>query len=212
MKDRYRRFGHAYDGLCRFGTAGAIDRCRIAAFEGIRPGDRVLFAGVGPGRDAIEAARRGAIVTAVELSPTMRAVFLENRPEALAPHVRLVAGDILDFDEPGAYDLVVANFFQNVFDAPAMRKILAHLVTQLRPGGLLIVGDVGPPQNPASRLLTGLYWWGASLLFRGLTGNALHRLHDYPVEMKRAGLVVGETRRTRMVGIPCLHAITARKP
>src|SRR5436309_13548702 len=50
---------------------GALSRL-VADLAGVRPGDRVLDVGCGPGAAAREAARRGAAVTGVDPAPLMR--------------------------------------------------------------------------------------------------------------------------------------------
>ena len=45
-----------------------------------------------------------------------------------------VQADVLGHDRPGHYDVVVVNFFLNVFSPTPMRDMLAYLVTLVRPG------------------------------------------------------------------------------
>jgi magnesium-protoporphyrin O-methyltransferase len=60
-------------------------------------GRRVLDAGCGTGALAVEAARRGAQVIAVDVAPTLIALARERIPTDLAPGaVQLLAGDMLD--------------------------------------------------------------------------------------------------------------------
>lgn len=59
-------------------------------------GRRILDAGCGPGQFAIEAARRGADVTAVDLSPTLLALARDRlRSEKVAGSVEFISGDML---------------------------------------------------------------------------------------------------------------------
>lgn len=70
-------------------------------------GRRVLDAGCGTGTVAVELARRGAEVVAVDLSPTLVALAAERLPAELAGRVRFAAGDMLD-DALGRFDHVLA--------------------------------------------------------------------------------------------------------
>lgn len=71
-------------------------------------GRRVLDAGCGTGALAVEAARRGAIVTAIDLSPTLVALARQRLPRDLgAGSVAFQVGDMLDPDF-GRFDHVVA--------------------------------------------------------------------------------------------------------
>jgi magnesium-protoporphyrin O-methyltransferase len=69
---------------------------------------RVLDAGCGTGAFAVEAARRGAQVVAVDVAPTLIALARERSPADLAPGaVQFLAGDMLD-PSLGRFDHVVA--------------------------------------------------------------------------------------------------------
>jgi magnesium-protoporphyrin O-methyltransferase len=71
-------------------------------------GRRILDAGCGTGALAIEAARRGAEVVAIDLSPTLVALARERLPEALGTGtVHFCSGDMLD-PKLGEFDHVVA--------------------------------------------------------------------------------------------------------
>jgi magnesium-protoporphyrin O-methyltransferase len=71
-------------------------------------GRRILDAGCGTGALAIEAARRGAQVVAIDLSPTLVALAQERLPESLGPgSVVFCSGDMLD-PGLGHFDHVVA--------------------------------------------------------------------------------------------------------
>src|SRR4051812_13356251 len=59
-------------------------------------GKRVLDAGCGTGALAVEAARRGAHVVAIDLSPKLIALAAERAPRDLAGTLEFRAGDMLD--------------------------------------------------------------------------------------------------------------------
>jgi magnesium-protoporphyrin O-methyltransferase len=86
------------------------DRMRAALLDRIPAdltGARLLDAGCGTGALALEAARRGAEVTAVDIAPSLLAVARERIPADLAGRVRFVAGDMLDPCQ-GRFDFAVA--------------------------------------------------------------------------------------------------------
>jgi magnesium-protoporphyrin O-methyltransferase len=70
-------------------------------------GRRLLDAGCGTGMLALEAARRGAEVYAVDLSPTLIANARERVPEGLSGRIEYAVGDMLAPDQ-GTFDHVVA--------------------------------------------------------------------------------------------------------
>ena len=70
-------------------------------------GQRVLDAGCGTGALAVEAARRGATVTAIDLSPTLVQLARERTPDDLGTGtIAFHAGDMLD-PPAGTFDHVV---------------------------------------------------------------------------------------------------------
>jgi magnesium-protoporphyrin O-methyltransferase len=71
-------------------------------------GARLLDAGCGTGALAIEAARRGASVVAVDISPTLIEIACRRVPADIDPHaIRFLAGDMLD-PRLGRFDFIVA--------------------------------------------------------------------------------------------------------
>ncbi|WBU31377.1 magnesium protoporphyrin IX methyltransferase [Rhodopseudomonas palustris] len=71
-------------------------------------GTRLLDAGCGTGALSIEAARRGAKIVAIDLSPTLVAVARERLPDDIDPAaIDFRSGDMLD-PELGEFDFVVA--------------------------------------------------------------------------------------------------------
>jgi magnesium-protoporphyrin O-methyltransferase len=70
-------------------------------------GARLLDAGCGTGLLSVEAARRGAHVVAVDLSPTLVGIAQERMPEDVADRIEFYSGDMLDVSR-GRYDFCVA--------------------------------------------------------------------------------------------------------
>ncbi|PKO58163.1 MAG: SAM-dependent methyltransferase, partial [Betaproteobacteria bacterium HGW-Betaproteobacteria-18] len=56
VKDKYRIVGPLYDFLSNLYSGRSIHHCKIAMInkDNVKKGDRVLFAGVGHGLDAIQ--------------------------------------------------------------------------------------------------------------------------------------------------------------
>ena len=103
------------------------DRMR-ATLLGFLPQDlrgcRLLDAGCGTGALAVEAARRGADVTAVDISPTLIGIAKERLPERLGQgRIHFVAGDMLD-KRFGTFDHVVAMDSLIHYTLPDMVKML----------------------------------------------------------------------------------------
>jgi magnesium-protoporphyrin O-methyltransferase len=95
-------------------------------------GRRLLDAGCGTGALAVEAARRGAHVVAIDLSPTLVDLARERLPADLGPgSIELRAGDMLD-PALGDFDHVVAMDSLIHYEAPDAVRVLARLAERTR--------------------------------------------------------------------------------
>ena len=216
--DRYRLVGPVYDFLGDVYSAGAIGRSKLAMLDAtrIRPGDRCLFVGAGRGTDAIRAARLGAAVTVVEVSPTMLRQFRDAVEAAKAGHpcpdITVIRGDVLVHDELGRYDVVVLNFFLNVFDEPVMRRMLAHSISLAGPDGRIVIGDFSyPTGNWLSRSLFLAYWYTAMFTFWLTAGNALHRIYHLETIVTEHGLEILEVKTFKLLGMDCCSSILCKR-
>lgn len=100
---------------------------------GIRPGERVLDVGTGTGNAAVEAARRGAVVSGVDLTPR-QIEFARKRCEVEEVSVELSVGDAQELGwADGAFDAVVS--VMAVALAPDHARAAAEMVRVARPGG-----------------------------------------------------------------------------
>ena len=215
MHDKYKLIGPAYDFLSNLYSGKNIHRCKTAMLdvETVKPGDRILFAGVGHGRDAIRAAELGADVTVVDLSETMLRKFGDAQQKE-APHltIRCIHNDIMKVDEADQYDMVVANFFLNVFDEDMMVRVLEHLIRLGKSDARIVVGDFCyPTGNIVARMLKKLYWYMAVAIFWAVANNAFHKIYNYPEHMQRLGLRVTEKKHFTLLNMNCYWSILGQK-
>lgn len=214
MKDKYKLVGPVYDWLSAVYSGKSIHHCKVAMLDKLKPGDKVLFAGVGHGMDAVHAARLGADVTVVDLSETMLRNFQRNLDkEGIQVRIRQLHSDIMKVREFEKYDMVVANFFLNVFDEEMMHRVLEHLIRLGKPGAHVVVGDFAyPTGNILSRLFKKAYWYGAVLFFWAFAGNAVHKIYNYPESMQKLGLHVREKKHYRLLLLNCYWSVLGTKP
>jgi len=95
-------------------------------------GTRLLDAGCGTGALAVEAARRGAYVVAIDLSPTLVDLARHRLPADIgAGHIEFRSGDMLD-PALGEFDWVVGMDSLIHYQAPDAVRVLADLAQRTR--------------------------------------------------------------------------------
>lgn len=105
------------------------------------PGLRVLDVGCGDGALAVALVKRGAHVTGADADPRMLAAAQERARADQAP-VIIVGADVhaLPF-KTGAFDAIVA--IAVLCFAPDARKLICEMARVLRPGGRMVIGELG---------------------------------------------------------------------
>jgi demethylphylloquinol methyltransferase len=193
MNDRgksYDRVARIYDAAAHLYSGGKIRALKAAQIGALQPGQKILYAGVGDGEDAVLATNRQVSLALLDLSQGMldRA---KSKFQALDAEgsLELICSDVLKHQRPGHYDVVVANFFLNVFTEPMMKAVLAHLATLLKPGGKLLIGDFSYPRGRlATRAMQRGYYYISMFSFWLLGGTPLHPIYDYPQYFSAANL------------------------
>jgi SAM-dependent methyltransferase len=120
----------------------------------IKPDDRVLDAGSGPGRFSISAARAGGNVTVLDISDKQLELARQKLAEAklLNQIEQFIKADILDLSmfSDGYFDLVICFGGALTYVCENRQKAARELMRVTRPGGIILVSVM-------SRLGTGLY-------------------------------------------------------
>jgi SAM-dependent methyltransferase len=133
-----------------------IPAAKLVRFVGVKPGQAVLDVACGTGVVAVTAARRGARVRALDLSPALLERGRENAKIA-AVDIAFVAGDAEALpDADGTFDVVLSQFGHMFAPRPAV--VIAEMLRVLRPGGR-IAFTTWPPELFTGRLfaLVGKY-------------------------------------------------------
>jgi SAM-dependent methyltransferase len=112
-------------------------------------GGPVLEVGCGTGRVLIPTARAGVTITGLDLSRYMLDVLhrnLADEPEEVQERVKLVEGDMRDFDLGETFSLVTTPFrpFQHLLTVEDQISCLTCIHRHLEPGGFLILDIFNP--------------------------------------------------------------------
>jgi SAM-dependent methyltransferase len=106
----------------------------------VRPGDRVLDAGAGPGRFTLELLRLGAHVTALDISPGQLELL-----KARVPDIEAVVGDITNLSQlaDDTFDATVCYGGPLSYVVDRAERAVAELARVTRPGGHVLVSVMG---------------------------------------------------------------------
>ena len=179
-----------YETTARWYSFGQIGASKAWQVQHLEPGDRVTYAGVGTGEDALLAARAGAAVTCVDPASKMlqRA---QRRIEAEGLSAEFICADINAVEADGSYDAVAANYFFTLFDDVTMVEVMDHLAAMLKPGGRFMVADFTPQRGTGWRPVVQKIHRGFANWLYWVVGLAhLGPIREYPEYLEAAGLAM----------------------
>jgi SAM-dependent methyltransferase len=128
-----------------------IPAARLVKFAQIAPGQNVLDVACGAGVVAVTAARRGAVVSALDLSPVLLERARHNAGLA-GVAVQFTEGDAEALPYPDASFDAVLSQFGHIF-APRPAIVLAEMLRVLKPGGR-IAFTTWPPEHFTGRMFS----------------------------------------------------------
>ncbi|MDM4768334.1 class I SAM-dependent methyltransferase [Pelomonas sp. SE-A7] len=146
LKQRQREMWASFAPTATFTTPEAANLVR---FAGVRPGEAVLDVGCGTGVVAISAARAGAKVRALDLTPALLSHARDNAALAGFGNIAFSEGDAEQLPyEHGEFDVVLSQF-GHMF-APRPEMAVAEMRRVLKPGGRIAFAT-WPPEHLIGR-------------------------------------------------------------
>jgi cyclopropane fatty-acyl-phospholipid synthase-like methyltransferase len=164
----------------------------------------VLYVGCGSGEDAVQAAKKGANVTCIDISSKMikNTEANLNREKLTA---RLICGDIFDHLERDCYDVVVANYFLNNFSADVLSKLFSHISALIKSDGKIMIADFYAfSKNRIIQAIQRLNFYIVDFSFWALRFAPLHKYQDYTTYFGAIDIVLERVDTVRLlnVGVP----------
>ncbi len=181
-----------YDRGIQMLTLGRLGRVKDTIVrEYVREGDRVLEIGCGTGTLTCLMAKRGATVTAIDVSLAMLAEA-QKKVEAhgLGDRVTLKQMDATLIGEhfpPGGFDLIVSTLVFSELSPDEQRYVLEACARLLAPGGRLLIADEMVPASLPARLAYFLIRLPLVLVTWLLTRTTTHPLGDLEGSLAETG-------------------------
>lgn len=146
-----------YDKMNRLMSLGQDMKWRREGLlMALRPGDMVLDAGCGPGVMS-ELALQLIRDLRITLLDPLDVMLDAAKSRVRSPFCIFTKGYFEDLAFPdGAFNVVMCGF--SLRDAKNLDRALSEIQRVLKPEGKLLLVDLGKPDNPVMRWLTGGYW------------------------------------------------------
>jgi len=210
LADRGEHLAGFYDRWIELITFGRARSVRRSVLRHVAPGERLLDVGCGTGTLAIEAARSGAAVVAIDRSAAMLSIARDKAALA-GVSVDWQQADIA-FPALGAeqFDVATAVFVLSELSYELALLTLRRMAAAVRPGGRIVIADECAPDG---RLLRVLAAAERSLMrvvsFAALQQLAPTRRHPWRRLIDEAGLHLSSEER---YASGSLHVLVATRP
>lgn len=183
---RFHRLTPLFDWVAAVFVRDRSIKRRVLGHAALAAGEDVLDVGCGTGTLAVAAVRAapGVRVTGLDADPNILA-RARRRADGAGMEIAFHEGNATELAFPDAsFDVVLSTLFFHHLPDDAKRRAAAEVVRVLRPGGRLVVGDLGRPQDPLMRLAV----LGTVQLLDGFTTTALNVRGGLPGVLADAGL------------------------
>jgi ubiquinone/menaquinone biosynthesis C-methylase UbiE len=207
---RFKRLTPLFDAVAAVFVRDSAIKRRVIERAAIARGEAVLDLGCGTGTLAIAAARAAPQVSVTGLDADA-AILRRARKKAADAGVEIAFDEGRSTELPYAdasFDVVLSTLFFHHLADDAKRQTACELVRVRRPGGRIVVGDVGRPQDPAMRIAVLV----TVQLLDGFPTTALNVRGELPEVLAAAGLRGVAVRDRLRTPTGTYEVITAASP
>lgn len=193
---RYGRMAPIYNTITRLISMGGNQRSQSFFLKYVSQEMNILNVGCGSVSFGYELAQKCGNVHAVDISPEMIALAKRNAVQlGVDKNMTFICKDINIFNPGPVYDIVFANFFLNTFSPIDVFIVLRHLLSMVRPNGLLCIADEVNGSKMYTRIELALFRPVFTLLHKILANHPFHPVYNYISTIEREGFVIVEEKR-----------------
>ncbi|MBI4511645.1 MAG: class I SAM-dependent methyltransferase [Deltaproteobacteria bacterium] len=151
---RFHWLTPVYDSLCRLlGLGAALRDFELELLESVEASD-ILEVGCGTGELLLRVARRFPSARVVGIDPDPRALRIAAKKLPPERDIRLVKGRAESLEFPDhSFDLVLSSLMLHHLDTESKIAALREWKRVLRPGGQIVLVDLGEPRSLTTKVL-----------------------------------------------------------
>lgn len=179
-RNNFDTVAFAYDKLARSVFGRSIVEAQVCHFNAILPGSNVLVVGGGTGwiLDELDKLEIALAVTFAEPSSAMISGAMKRQPFRYID-INFIAAGYDSISTKDGYDVLITNFFLDLFDETHLNTVLAHLHAALKSNGLWLITDFVNTNKLWQRALVKIMY----VFFRLTTQIEASRLQDFEVHL-----------------------------
>lgn len=178
-----------YDAMARLVFGDSIKKAQLSFIDQIPESSEVLIIGGGTGWIAQEIFQKvkDVRITYLEKSEQMIALSQSSLQEVEKSKLTFVNKSLEDFETSGKYDVIVANFFLDVFSKGQLTMMVRRIKKLLRPSGLLLVSDFQINDSWLSKMWQKPLLWLMHAFFRFMSQLQSTELQGIADEIEKHG-------------------------
>jgi ubiquinone/menaquinone biosynthesis C-methylase UbiE len=162
----------------------------------IRSNSSVLEIGCGNGDVAIQCAKKGANVTAIDISENMIENAKQNAKKNNVEGIKFFQKDVNKLEIDGKFDVIILCYFFNIFpDEKSVGMVIEKVKPYLKSNGYILIADELKPNNLVLSSLVNFSRIPVFIFFRIKTGMMHHKIHDLKKILEKSNFQILEEKR-----------------
>jgi len=187
--DQFDRVAHVYDTLAKLVFGSSIVASQRCFLDRIPPKANILILGGGTGWILNEIAKTNATCEIWYIDASAKMIDLAKRKNADFLRVHFIHGTEDDIPPGNTFDVLITNFYLDLFDAQKLPVVLDKITTPLARDVRWLVTDFLDRKRWQSILLSVMYSF-----FRVATDLKNQRLSDWNLMINRCGYTKVDSR------------------